>query len=104
KKDADAYHARAAVDLSAGTHTADSRSITIAEAGRLWIQSSEATKLERSTLEQYQRHLDLHIAPFIGGGKPRHLPTPPRRASRRPWSARSSRRSALFSRTPRNEA
>jgi integrase len=80
KRDADAYHARVAVDVRAGTHTADSQSITIAEAGRLWIESGEAARLERSTLEQYQRHLDLHIAPFIGAMKLAQLTMPMVRA------------------------
>jgi integrase len=80
KKDADAYHARVAVDVSAGTHTADSRSITVAEAGKLWLQSAEAAKLERSTLEAYRRHLNLHIAPFIGDVKLAQLTMPALRA------------------------
>jgi len=80
KKDADAYHARVAVDVSAGTHTAESRSLTVAEAGRLWIESAEAAKLERSTLEQYRRHLDLHIAPFIGAVRLAQLTVPAVRA------------------------
>jgi hypothetical protein len=66
KKDADAYHAQVAVDVGAGIHTADSRSITVTEAGRLWIESGEAAGLERTTLEGYQRNLDLHITPLIG--------------------------------------
>jgi integrase len=66
KRDADAYHARVAVDIGTGIHTADSRSITVAAAGQLWIERVEATRLERSTLEAYQRHLVLHIVPFIG--------------------------------------
>jgi integrase len=80
KRDADAYHARVAVDVRAGTHTAESRSPTMAEAGRLWIESAEAAKLERSTLEQYQRHLDLHIAPFIGAVRLAQLTVPAVRA------------------------
>jgi integrase len=80
KKDADAYRARVAVDVGAGIHTAGSRSMTIAEAGRLWIQSGEAAKLERSTLEQYHRHLHLHIAPFIGAVKLAQLTGPMVRA------------------------
>jgi integrase len=80
KKDADAYHARVAVDVGAGTHTADSRSITVAEAGKLWIQSAEAAKLERSTLESYRRHLNLHIVPFIGDVKLALLTMPTLRA------------------------
>jgi integrase len=80
KKDADAYHARVTIDVSAGTHTADSRSITVVEAGQLWIKSGEAAKLERSTLEAYQRHLALHIAPVIGGVKLAQLSAPMVRA------------------------
>jgi len=80
KKDADAYHARVAVDVRAGTHTAESRSPTVAGAGRLWIESAEAAKLERSTLEQYRRHLDLHIAPFIGAVRLAQLTVPAVRA------------------------
>ena len=29
-------------------------------------QSCEASGLERSTVDQYRQHLDLHIVPFIG--------------------------------------
>jgi integrase len=76
KKDANAHHAGVTVDVRAGIHTADSRSITIAEAGRLWIESGEAAKLERTTLEQYQQHLDLHIVPEIGTVKLAQLTAP----------------------------
>jgi integrase len=75
KRDAEAYHARVAVDLAAGLHTAG-RSTTIAEAGRLWIESRAAARLERSTLEQYRRHLDLHITPRIGAMKLTQLTIP----------------------------
>jgi integrase len=66
KKDADAWHAQVAVDVKAGIHTADSRSITVAEAGALWLKSREAAGLEYTTLLSYQSHLDLHIIPLIG--------------------------------------
>jgi integrase len=66
KRDADAYHAQVAVDVGVGVHTPDSRAITVAEAGELWIRSREAAGLERSTLTQYRNHLALHIAPLIG--------------------------------------
>jgi integrase len=74
KKDADAYHARVTVDVAAGIHTAGS--ITVAEAGRLWLESGEAAKLERTTLNYYQQHLDLHITPEIGAVKLAHLTAP----------------------------
>src|SRR5262249_11953100 len=76
KKDADTYHASVTVDVGAGTHTADSRSITTAEAGRLWIESREAANLERSTLAQYRQHLEHHIAPLIGAVRLAQLTAP----------------------------
>jgi len=69
KKDADAYHAQTAVDVRAGTHTAPSRSITVAEAGKLWLTTSTNAGLERTTVEGYEQHLTFHIVPLIGGVK-----------------------------------
>jgi integrase len=70
KKDADAYHSQVAVDVRAGIHTADSRSVTVAEAGTLWIRGREAAGVERT------RHLDLHIVPLIGATKLSALTVP----------------------------
>lgn len=69
KKDADAFLAAAKVEVRVGLHVPDSESITIKEAGELWIKTGTADGLERSTLRQRRQHLDLHIAPFIGGTK-----------------------------------
>ena len=69
KKDADARHAEVGVGVRAGTHIAPSKSVTLKEAGESWIRTAEAAGLERSTLDQYRQHLDLHLAPFIGGLK-----------------------------------
>jgi integrase len=80
KKDADAYHASVGVDVRAGIHTADRASVTITEAGRLWIESGEAAALERTTLEQYQQHLDLHISPLLGTVRLSQLTAPMVRA------------------------
>jgi integrase len=76
KKDADAYHAQVAVEVKAGIHTAASRSITVAEAGDLWLRSREAAGVERTSLANYKRHLDLHIAPLIGATKLSALTVP----------------------------
>ena len=76
KRDADAYHAGVAVDVRAGIHTADSRSISVAEAGLLWIKSGEVAGLERTTLDEYRRHLSLHIVPVIGGVRLAQLTVP----------------------------
>jgi integrase len=66
KKDADAFHIAVAVAVRAGTHTADRRSITIAEAGKQWLTAARDGGLERTTVEQYDQHLRIHITPFIG--------------------------------------
>ncbi len=66
KKEADAFAATAHVEVREGVHVAESASATVSAAGKLWITGGEATGLERSTLDQYRQHLDLHIAPFIG--------------------------------------
>jgi integrase len=66
KADAVAYHAKVAVNVRAGIHTAENRSITVAEAGELWLKAVAAAGLERTTLDQYRTHLKLHIVPMIG--------------------------------------
>src|SRR5262245_35647088 len=46
------------------------------EAGRLWLETGEAAKLERSTMVYYRHHLELHIAPFLGTVKLSQLTVP----------------------------
>jgi integrase len=41
KKAADAFHVTVRSEVREGVHTADSDSITVAEAGRLWLNSAE---------------------------------------------------------------
>jgi integrase len=76
KRDADAYHAKVGVDVRAGIHTPDSTSLTIAEAGQLWLQTGENAGLERATLANYREHLNLHITPLIGDTKLSQLTVP----------------------------
>lgn len=66
KKEADAFSAKASVEVREGIHVADSASATVKEAGAFWIATGEVAGLERSTISQYRQHLDLHIAPLIG--------------------------------------
>ena len=66
KKDADAFSATAKVEVREGVHVADSASVTVSKAGSLWIASGESVGLERSTVNQRKRHLELHIKPLIG--------------------------------------
>lgn len=67
KRDADAYYAQVNVDLSKGTHVPTSKSITVEAAGRNWIDSCD--HLERTTVDGYRQHLNLHIVPYLGGVK-----------------------------------
>jgi integrase len=76
KKDADAHHAQVAVDVRAGTHTAPSRSVTVAEAGRLWLDRATNAGLERTTLDSYRQRLRFHILPLIGEVKLTRLTLP----------------------------
>jgi len=56
-------------EVDKGIHTSKRESVTVAEAGALWIGQAEIDKLERSTVRQYRQHLDLHIKPFLGPRK-----------------------------------
>jgi integrase len=76
KRDADAFHASVAGELRAGLHVPDSQSVTIAEAGRLWLQGCEAAGLERTTIAGYRQHLERHIVPLIGAVKLSRLTMP----------------------------
>ena len=84
KREAQDWNAQTRLDLKHGTHVADADTVTIAEAGRLWLEAcrnrDDDEKLERSTLEQYKRHVELHIAPLIGDTKLNRLSLPAVRA------------------------
>jgi integrase len=66
KKAAAAWLARTVVEVQQGVHTPASASITVLEAGELWIAQAVADGLEASTILQYRQHLDYHIKPFLG--------------------------------------
>src|SRR5262245_55978795 len=76
KKNADAFYATAKVEIKAGIHTADSSSITVAEAGERWITACISAGLERTTIDSYRSHVDLHIVPFLGRRKLSELTIP----------------------------
>jgi integrase len=62
--------------LAAGTHVADSASVTVQAAGELWLERGEREGLEAGTLRQYRQHLQHHIAPLLGCVKLSRLTTP----------------------------
>jgi Phage integrase, N-terminal SAM-like domain len=75
KKDADAYHTSVKIDVSRGTHTPESRSITVVEAAQLWLTTCENHGVERTTLTMYRQHVHLHIVPYLGRVKLSQLST-----------------------------
>jgi integrase len=76
KRDADAHHAIVGVAVRNGTHTADSKSVTVAKAAELWLASCEAAGLEATTVAAYRQHADLHITPFLGALRLSQLTVP----------------------------
>jgi integrase len=80
KKDAQDFEATTRVNLKRGKHVADSASITVGEAGDLWIETGEENELVPSSLKQCREHLRLHIKPFIGDVKLSRLTVPAVRA------------------------
>lgn len=66
KKAADQFAATATVEVREGTHVADRETVTVEAASKLWIASAKASGLERSSVEDYERTLRLHIVPFLG--------------------------------------
>lgn len=78
KKDAIAFDAKTRIEVNGKVHVADSETVTVAEAGKLWLASCDG--LERSTVAQYTQHLNLHIVPFIGKKKLTEITIPAVRA------------------------
>lgn len=76
KKDAEAWLVSAAWQVSQGTHTADSQSVTVAEAAKIWIDKAEAEDRERGTVEQYDQLARLHIIPLLGAERLSRLTRP----------------------------
>lgn len=76
KKEAEAWLTNAAYEVSKGTHTPDSISITVEKAAALWLQRGEREKLETSTLAAYDQHVRLHIVPLCGDRKLSQLTKP----------------------------
>jgi integrase len=76
KKEADTFASTAAVEVREGIHVADRATVTVREAGDLWLASVGSNDLERSTREQYASHLRLHINPFLGGVRLSQLNVP----------------------------
>jgi integrase len=76
KQDAERFEANTRVEIGKGIHVADRDSITVKQAGEMWLAECRAEDLERTTVEQYDQHLRLHIVPLIGAEKLSQLNIP----------------------------
>lgn len=76
KKEADAWLVKARHEVASGTHTADSASVTIAEAADLWLTRCERDGLEQSTLTGYRSLVKHHVLPLLGATKLSRLTRP----------------------------
>jgi integrase len=76
KKDADAWLVAARHQVAEGTFTAESTSKTIKEACDLWIGRARAEDLERSTIDQYGRSVEIILDLLDAHTKLARLTTP----------------------------
>jgi integrase len=76
KKAADSYLTTVRHEIAAGTHTAPSASITVADAAELWLKAGKLNGLEHSTLKNYRAEVRHHIAPLLGRVRLADLSTP----------------------------
>lgn len=76
KKDADAWSTQAAYQVTQGTHTPDSISITFKKAAEQWVERGRREGLEPTTIAAYDQHVRLHLNPLCGELKLSQLTTP----------------------------
>jgi integrase len=76
KSDGETWLVETRHDVARGTHTPGSLSPTVKDAAALWIKRCEDRKLEHTTIDAYQQHVDLHIVPRIGAKKLSDLTVP----------------------------
>jgi integrase len=63
ERDAKEWDAQTRVDLKKGVHRPDSTSITVREAGELWLKRCNDDELEPDTIRIYRGNFRLHIEP-----------------------------------------
>ncbi|KAB2700011.1 site-specific integrase [Ochrobactrum sp. Kaboul] len=65
KKEAEAFDSQSHIEVMGRVHVADADTVTIKKAAEFWLSECDGA-LERSTVDQYKQHVELHIIPFIG--------------------------------------
>jgi integrase len=76
KKEAEAWLVNASWEVKQGTHTPDSKSITVAAAAQIWLDQATREGLEPTTIAAYEQHVRLHIVPLCGTRKLSQLSKP----------------------------
>ena len=76
KREADAWLVGARAQVAAGTHTADTQSITVGEACDLWLQDRERLGRRDATLKQYREHAENYLKPRLGSVRLSRLTRP----------------------------
>ncbi len=76
KKDAEAWSTTAAWQVSQGTHTPESDTISVAQAAAIWVKRAETEGLERATVQAYRGLANLHVTPLLGATKLSRLTRP----------------------------
>jgi integrase len=76
KKAADAWLVDTSSEIKSGVHVPDSRSITVKQAAKLWLERRELRGVERGSLRVYEQHTRLYIGPLIGARRLSQLPSP----------------------------
>ena len=77
KAEATAALATITVAVKEGRHTPARSDIKLVEAAARWLSSCQAAGLERSTIDAYRQHVELHIRPFPIGSTKLAALTPP---------------------------
>jgi integrase len=75
KKEAEAWCNTTKVEIRTGVHTPDAASITVKDAGDLWLRAA-SLGCERATVDSYRQHLVHHIVPYLGEVKLSRLSAP----------------------------
>jgi integrase len=76
KKDAEVWLTTTAWQVSQGTHTPDSISVTVKKAAEQWVERGRRDGLEPTTIAAYDQHVRLHLVPICGDVKLSQLTTP----------------------------
>ena len=76
KKEADSWQAKTKVEVTTGTHTADSSSVTLGEAAELWLDRGKTEGLEPGTMRYYKDMVEKHVIPIVGNVKLSQLNQP----------------------------